>query len=481
MAHRNNVPVVLYGRVSSKPRGESRSVDDQLAELRRWAEREGWNVLGEFRDDGISASRFAKGKAREGWQDAITVIESGRLSGGALLVWEFSRATRDEEVSAALKIKCITHGVKIGYNGALRDPSTADGSFDLGLDALLAARESAKTSERAQRGINSRAAAGKPHGTTPFGYQRVVTREGYPTWEEHSEYADIVREIARRVLAQEPSDAIAKDLNRRGIPTARGGLWSGGNLSRLIRRAVYAGLRVHKGKVLSDIRGTWPALLSEADHLRINARYDDPERDKYRHPAHVKYLGSGIYRCGYEGCEGRMRYSTRQDQAWQPRYQCRTCYKNGIPQAPLDLMIEGLMKARLSQRDILRELAESSKSEDTKRAADEVVKLEGKIKELQLAYDDDELSLTEYNQMKRPIQARLEKAQKLSRPKHIPEVVFEVAGPDAAQKWDDTPIEGQRAIIGALIEVTVLPTEWRRTGIGERRPFRTEDVKVTRK
>ena len=55
--------VGLYGRLSSE-RGAvlSKSVDDQLSWLRRWAAGEGHQVVAESRDDGVSASRYARKK-----------------------------------------------------------------------------------------------------------------------------------------------------------------------------------------------------------------------------------------------------------------------------------------------------------------------------------------------------------------------------------------------------------------------------------
>jgi DNA invertase Pin-like site-specific DNA recombinase len=67
---------VLYGRVS-QDRSEGKSVDDQLAECRAWAHRESWRIVAEHRDDGISASRYANGKARPGWQSVTDLITSG--------------------------------------------------------------------------------------------------------------------------------------------------------------------------------------------------------------------------------------------------------------------------------------------------------------------------------------------------------------------------------------------------------------------
>jgi DNA invertase Pin-like site-specific DNA recombinase len=69
----------LYGRVSQvAERGQpGKSVDDQLAENRSWARREDWKVVGEHRDDGISASRYARGKVRPGWTQVMELIAAG--------------------------------------------------------------------------------------------------------------------------------------------------------------------------------------------------------------------------------------------------------------------------------------------------------------------------------------------------------------------------------------------------------------------
>jgi DNA invertase Pin-like site-specific DNA recombinase len=69
---------VIYGRVS-QDRSEGKSVDDQLAECRAWAQREGWQVIVEHRDDGISASRYANGKVRPGWQSVMDLITVGEV------------------------------------------------------------------------------------------------------------------------------------------------------------------------------------------------------------------------------------------------------------------------------------------------------------------------------------------------------------------------------------------------------------------
>src|SRR5690606_30104745 len=101
------VRAVLYGRVSAD-RVRGRSVDSQLQLGHRWAEETGAQVVGVFRDDGISASRYAKGKERPGWQETVNLIEAGEVD--VLWLWELSRATRDRVAYAALLAACEEAG-----------------------------------------------------------------------------------------------------------------------------------------------------------------------------------------------------------------------------------------------------------------------------------------------------------------------------------------------------------------------------------
>ena len=75
--------------------------------------------------------------------------------------------------------------------------------------------------------------------------------------------------------------------NWEGVHTKASGRWRDGNLSQLALHPAYAGLRTHRGRVLDDVRGTWPAIISEADHHALVALYAGPQRDEYRKPKHL--------------------------------------------------------------------------------------------------------------------------------------------------------------------------------------------------
>lgn len=446
----NPHPVVIYGRVSQLRDERSKSVDDQLDDLRVWADREGWPIVAEHRDDGISASRFAKGKVRDGWQQVLDVITSGQVK--ALLVWELSRASRDKRITAALEAACVAAGVRIGYHGQLHDPATSSGEFHIGLDGLLAARQSAETSEKVMRASISRAARGAPHCGLSFGYTRVLSPVTGQTveWIEHPEDADIVREIVRRILSGRSANSVARALNEFGVPSARGGKWSAVTVALVAQRPAYAALRVHRGEI-SEVRGNWPAIISEADHHRVAALYADPARP--RHPKNVTLLGVGIFRCGKPGCDGRM-------EGWMakgrpPAYKCRACGGCFIAREGTDEVVRQAVVAFLSRPDFLAHLTADSEGSDVAQL--EVVRLRRKVNELETALNDDEITVAQFTRLTTAAEAKLADAERRARPQHLPAAVFDVAGPQAASRWKATGLVERRSILDALFEVVIRP------------------------
>ena len=453
---REPFPVVLYGRVSIAADPDSKSVKDQLAELREWADREGWPVVGEFRDDGISASRYANGKVRPGWRDTMDVIESGGVRG--LLTWDFARASRDDKVTAALKAVCVERGVKLGYGGMLRDPRTADGGFYVGLDGLMAAKFSAELSDKRRRAAVTSAKEGRPAGSLPYGYRRVINPETGKTVgrELHPEQAPIVAEIARRLLAREPADRIAKDLNDRNVRTHTGKDWRGGNLRVLAVRPTYAALRVHHGKVLDGVKATWPPIITEAQHHALVEMFADPERDKFRNSTNVKHLGAGLFRCGRDECDGRMRVVAQSGRR-HAAYSCRVCHKVSRRQSLVDGLVTLIAVARLADDDAIAALSGDDGGTARQEAAQEAARLRAKVAAAREAWADDRLSLESFSAMEAATLPKIADAERRARPRELPAAVAELAGPDAADRWYRAPIETRRAALDALMTVTLLP------------------------
>jgi site-specific DNA recombinase len=442
---------VLYGRVSNN-RVETKSVRDQLAELREWANRERWQIVGEFSDDGISASRYAQKKVRPGWTAVVEQLAAGEAD--ILAVWEISRASRDRPIFATLLTQCADSGVLIATGGRLHDPSDADDGFMLDLTGALAVRESHVMSKRIKRASRSRAAEGRPHGSLGYGYRRVCDRLTGRTerWEPDPDTATIVVEIIERIVHEETGESIARDLNKRGILTPNNGArWHRNTVKKIAQRAAYAGLRTHHGRILEDVTTAWPALITPAQHYAVLARYNAPERDRWRNAATLKHLGTGIYRCGR--CDGRMRVVPASGKP--NRYACRECHRVSRLQAPVDELVEAVIIARLSQPDILA--LKQGDDAEVERLQAEAARLRAKRSELRDAWDQDRMSTDAYVDLDARTRSKLEAIEKQLRPRVVSPMVTEIAGEWAEKKWAEISVATRRALLDTLAVVTILP------------------------
>ncbi|WP_338422134.1 recombinase family protein [Novosphingobium decolorationis] len=68
---------VLYARYSTGLQNP-RSTDDQLQDLRNRCAREGWEVIGEFKDEAISGAAGIKADVRPGFAAMLEVVEAGQ-------------------------------------------------------------------------------------------------------------------------------------------------------------------------------------------------------------------------------------------------------------------------------------------------------------------------------------------------------------------------------------------------------------------
>ena len=78
---------VLYARLSVT-KEESVSIERQLQSCRKYAEARGWEVMGEFVDDGVSAT-VNRPEERRGW---TSLLVSGDFD--AVVIWKVDRLAR---------------------------------------------------------------------------------------------------------------------------------------------------------------------------------------------------------------------------------------------------------------------------------------------------------------------------------------------------------------------------------------------------
>ena len=483
--------VVLYGRLSAIKKGKTatragavdkaQSVDDQLARLRAWAARENRDVVDELRDDGISASRFGKGKTRRGWQIAMDLISDGQTD--ELAIADIERSTRDRTMWAALAGACVDAGVVLLIDGRVHDPADPDDGFFLDMNVAAAVRAVAKISKDAKRAAEGRASRGAPHGRVLDGFKieydpdtgKALRRVVDP------ERAAIIREIAERLLAGESAYGIATDLNDRGLRTSTGKAWTGSNIVNRMRAPGLAGKRVHRGKVIDldpEIAEKVPAILTLTEHRRLLALFADPSRKNNHEGPAVKYLGSGIYICGVCRSRVRMIVARRPDGGRRVRYTCSArsaCVHRATE--PTDLKVESAIVAFLSRPDVLAELRDADQDAEAAAAEARIGELRGELDEARQMHRARTLSLASLAHIESWALPEIERLERLARPRHVPSVVFDVAGPEAAERWAATPIGGKRAILKALVTVTIMPT----ARANQHTPFNADAIVVERR
>ncbi len=470
--------VVLYARVSKlsatdRARGDAKSVDQQLDLLTALADRERVQVVAVHRDDGISASAFARGKAREGWQDVMGLIVSGAVD--ELWLWEQSRSTRDRPVYAALMAACEAKDVKICVNGRVLDPSDPDDAFHLDLGNALAVRESAMTAKRLRRDVAARAAQGLPAGRIPYGYRRtydeythaVTAQEPCPVT------GPIVRELARRTLAGEALYRLAAEMTERGVPSPetwrhrRQGKtdfwrpWRPDHVRDVVLSPSAAGLRVHRAGKLDEmiVPGRWEALIKTDDHIALKAKLTDPKRRTWT-DASAKHLLTGLAVCGE--CGGEIR---RISNRGTPSYACvgrrhgppgdgrRFCVARRIDL--VDRFVTDVIAARLSSPDVL-DVWTADPSDDVQAAQREAAVLNVELAELREAKKARRISLGSFLEFEPDLLARLAEAERRARPVAVPPLVAELAGPEATARWEQLELEQQRAVIRLLCTVRIM-------------------------
>jgi site-specific DNA recombinase len=224
-----------------------------------------------------------------------------------------------------------------------------------------------------------------------------------------------------------------------------------------------AGLIENRGEVVGP--ATWPAIISEDIYRGVVAVLSNPVR-RYGKTRGRKRLLSGIAVCG--SCDATLG-SGITTSTGQPNYVCKHCFKVSRNLAKVDAVVIEAVVDRLSRDDAedliaddrpdateLAERREALRAQQRAAAADAAT---GKISYAFATTMDQ--SLTEQINA---LTAQLTNASKV-------DILGDVIGPDADQKFDALNLDRQRTIVSSLMTVTVNPT-------GKGKPFDRHSVDV---
>lgn len=453
-----------YLRVSLDKSGRARSTEEQHEDNERETKNFGVTLVGEpYTDVDRSASRFAR-KAREDFGRLVDDLRADRFGADYLVLWESSRGSRrvGEWVELVDLLEQHQHKVFVTTHGRLYDPANPRDRRSLLEDAVDSEYESGKMSKRLRRAQAANAAAGRPNGPVPYGYQRrydPVTRL-LVAQEPHPDRAPVVRELYGRLLAGHSMRSIAADFNRQGIRNASGRPFTSSHLRSIATTPAYAGYRVHvpdRGPArpptsvawATRVPAVWPALVEEPTWLAVQRLLESAGR-RERRPGRGVHLLSTIARCGECGGVLGVRYYNG-----VLRYRCRprTCVT--VDQEPLDTLATELMLDFLADPEAFEMLASAAarEHEELERVRAELGPLRARLDELADAVAAGEMSARLAGRAEAEIQRQVNALEKQERALVAPHDLQGLMepGPDVAARWLSAPMSTQRAVAALLL------------------------------
>lgn len=225
-----------YVRVSTEEQAaEGVSLAAQRAKLAGYAVANELELVAIVADEGISAKRADN---RPALQQALERIRAGEAD--ALVVVKLDRLSRSTRDVLDLADESDREGWELHSLSEKLDTGSPQGRFTLTILAALAQLEREQTGERTRMALRHiRSTGRKTGGHVPFGFD--AAEDG--SLEENEGEArtrDLVLELAGAGMKR---NAIARELNARGIPTKLGRRWTFMQVKRLLE-AAEAGLAV---------------------------------------------------------------------------------------------------------------------------------------------------------------------------------------------------------------------------------------------
>ena len=210
----------IYARFSSDLQ-DMRSITDQVAMARKYADTRGLKQVSVYEDAAISGASVIN---RPGLQRLLNDAAAGKVH--ILITESLDRLSRSQADIAALYERLTFLGVRI--------ETLADGhvsEIHVGLKGTMAALFLKDLAQKTRRGQMGRVKAGRIPGGRSYGYDVIPSIDDRGRRVINEKEAAIVRRIYAEYVSGKGTMAIVRTLNQDGEPGPSGGKW---NLSALL-------------------------------------------------------------------------------------------------------------------------------------------------------------------------------------------------------------------------------------------------------
>lgn len=265
------IPAVAYARFSSSNQNEA-SIEQQLRDIHRFAEQNGYLILKEYTDSARSAFKEATESQRPAFREMID--DAKRKQFKAVIIWKTDRFSRNRVDFAIYTEKLNKLGVRL-IKVMEGNAEGAQGQLMDGIMSEFAAYYSKNLSENVKRGLEDNARKFKVVGTIPLGYVRDPETGRYAIDPVN---ADVVRRIFKEYSEGKSAVSIFTELNREGFKTRDGKPFNKNSIRAIIRNERYAGVYFFKGE---RFPGKIPEIVShdvwEKAQERLSEHHHTPK------------------------------------------------------------------------------------------------------------------------------------------------------------------------------------------------------------
>ena len=313
--------VAAYCRVSTENEDQKESLEAQREHYESWIRmHDDWECAGVFYDFGISGT---KADAREGLQALLYACRTGSVD--YVLTKSISRFSRNTSDCLSLVRELLSYNIPIYFEKENIDTGSMESELILSVLSSMAQSESESISKNVKWTVKKRMEEGTfVFGYLPYGY----TKDAAGNMVIDPVESEIVRLIFDLALNGMGTYKIAQLLDRRNVPTRKGGKWSGSTVKGiLVNEKYYGAAAFQKTYTDSNFRrhnnhGEVDSFIAEDHHeaiiskevfdrvqVMIQKHIDEHGIVKDMGKYHNKYPFSGIIICGE--CGGKFKRQTQ--------------------------------------------------------------------------------------------------------------------------------------------------------------------------
>jgi len=216
---------VIYTRVSLEKQAEQGiSLEAQLSQCEKYADLQNWEVVGTFKDEGISG----KTTDRDGLQEALKAVKKNK---GVLVIYSLSRLSRS--VLDTLNLVEELQNSKADLASVSENIDTAGpcGRFQLNVMSAMNQLEREQTSQRTKMAMAHLKATGKRFSRhAPYGFSYV---EGKMV--ENKDEQEVIRYVKELREKGNKQKQVLIKMELKGMRNRKGNSFSVNDISRMVR------------------------------------------------------------------------------------------------------------------------------------------------------------------------------------------------------------------------------------------------------